>query len=309
VCPRKDAGGETSFKEITVFPLIRGREKGAVIRIDDITKRFHLENIMIQSEKMNSIAGLSAGMAHEINNPLAIITQGIQNIKRRLDPEKSKNAETAELFGVDLRRLHKYLEERKIMLFLDSSNEAVNRAAQIVKSMLKFSRQTDSVSAKVDIDQLIESTIELGSSDYDMKKKYDFKFVEIIREYDPAVPAVLCCASEIEQVLLNLFKNALQAMEEITVEGYKPQFYVRLKNDGKFVKIEIEDNGPGITEEVKKRIFEPFFTTKQAGIGTGLGLSVSYMIITQNHEGTFEVESEPGRFTRFIIGLPLNNSL
>jgi len=120
---------------------------------------------------------------------------------------------------------------------------------------------------------------------------------------------VLCCASEIEQVLLNLFKNALQAMEEITVEDYKPQFHVRLKNDGKFVKIEIEDNGPGITEEVKKRIFEPFFTTKPAGIGTGLGLSVSYMIITQNHEGTFEVESEPGRFTRFIIGLPLNNSL
>ena len=139
----------------------------------------------------------------------------------------------------------------------------------------------------------------------DLKKKYDFKFIDIVKEYAPDLTPVMCSPSELEQVLLNLFKNALHAMEEVEEDGYTPQFKIRLVKEPDFARIEIEDNGPGMPEEVRKRIFEPFFTTKPVGVGTGLGLSVSYMIITQNHSGTFECETALGKGTKFTIRLPL----
>jgi len=294
------------YEDITIYPLVSDNETGAVIRIDHITERVQMEELMVQSEKMRSIAGLAAGMAHEINNPLSVITQGVQNITRRLDPGLQKNIEVALKYDVDLEKLKGFLDERRIFSFLDNSQQAVERAAGIVKNMLMFSRKSDSQHCLVDMRNVIENAIALGSSDYDMRKRYDFKFVDIIKEYDPDLPPVNCCASEIEQVLLNLFKNALQAMEDITIEGHKPLFHVRLFKEESKVHIEIEDNGPGMDENVRTRIFEPFFTTKPVGVGTGLGLSVSYMIITQNHGGTFEVESELGHGTKFIIHLPLS---
>jgi len=324
VSPRQNhmISGHTHYEDITVYPLVSAGGQGAVIRIDDVTVRVQLETAMVQSEKMNSVGGLAAGMAHEINNPLAVITQGIQNIQRRLDPSNEKNIEAGRQFGIDLDALHNFLVDRRIISFLDGGRTAVERAAIIVKNMLMFSRKSDSILELTSLPELIEHTISLGSTDYDLKKKYDFKFMDIIKEYDPAVPMVMCCATEIEQVLLNIFKNALQAMETIETEGYIPLFHIRLSKEVEFVRIEVEDNGPGIPPEIKKRIFEPFFTTKPVGSGTGLGLSVSYMIITQNHGGVFEVESEPGAVqdlnsssnkdhspqagkTKFIIKLPV----
>jgi len=283
----------------------------------DITEHKKIERMMIQSEKMQSVAGLAAGMAHEINNPLGGIMQGYQNILNRLNPDKPKNQEAAEKYNLNLEDMYRYLGDRKIITFLNGGRDCCLRAAQIVKNMLMFSRTSDSQAELTNMSELIEHTITLGSSDYDMKKKYDFKFVDIIREYDEDIPPVRCCKSEIEQVLLNLFKNALQAMEHIETEKYKPQFHIRLKNEQHYIRIEVEDNGPGIPDDVQKRIFEPFFTTKASGIGTGLGLSVSYSIITQNHGGTFEVESElAGSLangkrhtcgkTTFIIRLPIS---
>jgi len=295
---------ETRQEDITIFPLTGGAQ-GAVIRVDDVTEQVQLERIMVQSEKMQSVGGLAAGMAHEINNPLAIITQGIQNIQRRLDPKIQKNFEAAEKYGVDPEQMYNLLDERRVIKFLEGGRDACERAAQIVKNMLLFSRKSDSLLSAVNLPELIEHTVILGSADYDMKKKYDFKFIDIHKEFAPGVPPVMCCAGEIEQVLLNLFKNAIQAMEEVTAEDYKPQLYIRLIKEHNFVRIEIEDNGPGIPEQLRKRIFEPFFTTKEVGTGTGLGLSVSYMIITQNHNGTFEVESEEGGGTKFVIRLPI----
>jgi len=299
-------GHESIYEDVTIFPLVEGGMKGAVIRIDNVTERVHLENMMVQSEKMMSVGGLAAGMAHEINNPLAAITQGIQNILRRLDPGKEKNIEVAQKHGVDLYKLQAFLEERKINAFLSGGRVACERAAAIVKNMLMFSRKSDSKLAPHNIVQVVERTIELGGTDYDMRKKYDFKFIDIIKEFDAELPAVVCCASEIEQVLLNLLKNAVQAMESVDREEFKPQFHIRLINEKNYVRVEVEDNGPGIPDSIKSRIFEPFFTTKAVGVGTGLGLSVSYMIITQNHGGTFEVESDADRGTKFIIRLPFD---
>jgi len=297
--------GAKSYEDITVYPLIANGLQGAVIRIDDVTNRTQMEESIIQSEKMSSVSGLAAGMAHEINNPLAVITQGIQNIQRRLKPDNPKNVKRASEFGIDLEQLTVFLDDRKVYNFLTSARDAVNRAAQIVKNMLLFSRKSDSTPVMCDLKQVIDHTIELGATDYDMKKKYDFKFVDIVKEYDEDLPYVCCCQGEIEQVLLNLFKNALQAMEAVKTEDYKPLFRIRLAKEKEYARIEIEDNGPGIPEGVQGHIFEPFYTTKPVGQGTGLGLSVSYMIITQNHNGTFDVQSEAGKYTRFTIRLPL----
>jgi signal transduction histidine kinase len=119
------------------------------------------------------------------------------------------------------------------------------------------------------------------------------------------MPKVPCMATEIEQVMLNLLKNAAQAMAEKVSGGMHPRITLRLRHDGDTARIEVEDNGPGMDEKHRKRVFEPFFTTKEVGTGTGLGLSVSYFIVTSNHKGRMAVESEPGRGARFIIELPL----
>ena len=313
VFPSEDS--TVSYKELTVFPLVHSTEHGAVIRIDDITERINIQNVMVQSEKMTSLAGMAAGIAHEINNPLSIISQSVQNCQRRLNPENAQNIEKALNYGIDLIKLHDFLVERKIISFLDMTLDAVGRSADIVKNMLTFSRTSDSQLMPTNLPELIEHTIKLGASEYDMQKKYDFKFVKIFKEYDSDLPHIMCCRSEIEQVLLNLFKNALQAMEEISLADYKPIFKLRLIKEQAYLRLEIEDNGPGMNEDIQKHIFDPFFTTKEAGVGTGLGLSVSHSIITQKHSGTFTVESTPAGestdgiathgMTKFIIRLPL----
>ena len=148
----------------------------------------------------------------------------------------------------------------------------------------------------------------LAENDYDLKKKYDFKVIEIRRDYEQNLPAVGITETEIEQVFLNIFKNAAQAMADKDFTDERPTLTLRTRKDGEFVRVEVEDNGPGMDEDVRKRVFEPFYTTKRVGLGTGLGLSVSYFIITRNHEGEFLVESEEGKGSKFIIRLPAGDS-
>ena len=153
---------------------------------------------------------------------------------------------------------------------------------------------------------LLDRTVELASSDYDLRKKYDFRHIDIVREYQANIPAVQCEETNIQQVFLNILKNGAQAMAGYqAATHYKPRFTLRVKRNGEMVRVEIGDNGPGMEEEVRKRVFEPFYSTKSAGLGTGLGLSISYFIITHNYHGTIAVESAPGKGTNFIIQLPL----
>jgi len=263
-----------------------------------------LEEMMVQSEKMISIGGLAAGMAHEINNPLAGILQNSQVISNRLKNPLPVNIKTAEEVGVSMEAINAYMEKRDIYKMINSVLDAGKRAAAIVSNMLSFSRKSVSGFVLEDIPVILDKTLELAASDYSLKKKFDFKKIKVKKKYSEDVPKISCKASEIQQVFFNILSNGAQAMmswDDIA----DPTFTFTLTRLGQMVKVEIKDNGPGMQEDTKKRIFEPFFTTKSVGEGTGLGLAVSYFIITENHKGTIEVVSKPGKGTSFVIQLPI----
>ncbi|MEJ1385658.1 MAG: transporter substrate-binding domain-containing protein [Candidatus Sedimenticola sp. (ex Thyasira tokunagai)] len=273
--------------------------------VHDVTERKRMESTMVQTEKMMSVGGLAAGMAHELNNPLGGILQGLQNIKRRLSPELDKNLEVASQLGLDLELVQNYTAQRQIDSFMTGMAEAGERASAIVRNMLQFSRRSEMVKSEEDVAQLIEQALELAAVDYSLKKRFDFRDIEIVREFESGGVAVKCIASEIQQVLLNLLRNAAQSFGEKPKEA-TPRITLRVRVEREMLLLEVEDNGPGMDEATRNRIFEPFFTTRPPGEGTGLGLSVSYFIICDEHGGRMEVESAPGEGSRFIIGLPLS---
>lgn len=292
---------------LTFYPLTGSSGRGVVIRIDDITQRLNLEDMMVQSEKMLSVGGLAAGMAHEINNPLGAILHNVQNIRRRLSPELEKNREQAEKAGVCLTAIDRYLNAREIPRLLDGIQHAGNRAAKIVTHMLSFSRRSDRQLAPCNLPALIDQAVEIASNDFDLTDSFDFKSLRIQREFEADLPAVPATANELEQVLLNLLKNAAQAIHQRGDNNQPGQITLRVRLVAPWAEIQVEDNGIGMPESVRKRIFEPFFTTKEVGQGTGLGLSVSYFIITNNHKGQMEAHSTPGQGTCFTVRLPLSS--
>ena len=299
-----EKNGEPCYVDVMVYPLLADGSAGAVIRVDDVTSRVRIEQMMVQTEKMMSVGGLAAGMAHEINNPLSGVLQSCQNIQRRLAPDLEANRRTAEALDVDLDRVYKYLDERGILGFVNAIQQAASRAGHIVADMLAYSRSSSSEFQPARVEEMLDTVVRLAASDYDLKKKYDFKQVDIVRDFDPDLETLICDHTEIEQVLLNLIKNAAQAM----CDGGTParhRITLRTRREGDWGRIDIEDNGPGMDKQTQRRVFEPFFTTKAVGAGTGLGLSVSYFIITDQHNGTMDVISTPGEGTCFTIRLPV----
>lgn len=296
---------ETGTVDIAFYPLSTAGHRGIVIRVDNITERIRIEEMMIQSEKMLSVGGLAAGMAHEINNPLGGITQSMQVVRNRLKPDNPANVTFAVDLGVSMVDIHRYLEKRSINKLFDSIQDAGQRAATIVRNMLSFSRKSDFSFQPININELLEKTVALAAHDFDLTKQYDFRKIEYLRQYDPALPLIPCQEGEIQQVLLNILKNGAEAMAMINPPRDTPRFILRTTSDHQYVHIDIEDNGPGMSESISTRIFEPFFTTKPPGSGTGLGLSVSYFIITENHNGQMSVSSAIGKGTGFRISLPL----
>ncbi|MBK5342476.1 PAS domain-containing protein [Pseudomonas sp. TH49] len=296
---------EPKHYALTFYPLMGGAGRGVVIRIDDITQRLSLEEMMVQSEKMLSVGGLAAGMAHEINNPLGAILHNVQNIRRRLSADLPKNLETAEQLGIELDTVNRYLQSREVPKLLDGIQQAGARAAKIVTHMLSFSRRSTRQMAPCDLPALIDQAVEIAGNDFDLAIGFDFKGQAIIRQFDPALGPVPGTANELEQVLLNLLKNAAQAIHQREDDSEPGRIILRTKPNPPWAEIQVEDNGIGMSESVRKRTFEPFFTTKEIGQGTGLGLSVSYFIITNNHKGQMEVQSAPGQGTCFTLRLPL----
>ena len=295
--------GELHYADLMIYPLTAEGARGAVIRLDDVTARARIEALMVQTEKMLSVGGLAAGMAHELNNPLGTILQGSQNILRRLSSELPQNQAVAQAIGIDLAQLRRYLEQRQIFRFLDVIRESGARAAKIVAEMLSFSRDSVARITTVELDSIWETVLRLAASDYDLKRQYDFSQIAIVHDHDPTLSGIPCDKTALEQVLLNLVKNAAQALASAATPA--PTITLRSRHDTDHALIEVIDNGPGMDEATLRRVFEPFFTTKEPGDGTGLGLSVSYFLITEQHGGHLSVTSKPGQGACFSIRLPL----
>ena len=297
--------GNDSYLDLIIYPLSGDEHPEAVIRIDDITQRLKLEEVMVQTEKMMTVGGLAAGMAHEINNPLGAVIQGTQNIRRRISVDLPANQHTAQQHHVDLNELNAYLEDRGINRFLDNIQDAGLRASEIVRNMLKFSRQAEPVLSSANLKELLEKTVDIAASDLNWQSEFDFMRIRVDYDLDPALTEVPCIACELQQVLLNLLKNAAHAINQRQNQTEPGRIRIKTRHENDQAVISLSDNGCGMSDRVRKRIFEPFFTTKDVGVGTGLGLSVSYFIITTHHQGSLTVDSVINQGSQFTISLPL----
>ncbi len=268
-------GGARRHYNILIYPLPSAEDGGAVIHIDDVTEPVALEQNLIQKEKIESIAGLAAGFAHELNNPLAVILQAVQVLQRRLSPEFSKNCEAAGKLGTSMPAIGAYLQEKKCDTMLVSIAETGTRAAKIVENIQTFSRSSGSDFSRYALDVLVERTLDLAVRDYDMRRQLKFQRITIVRDYH-SIPEVVC--------------DAAQALVNVDAD---PQITLRLEAKGSYVCLEVRDNGTGMSPEVCRRVFDPFYSTQEVGWGVGLGLSIADHIITQNDRGFMSVIQNP----------------
>jgi signal transduction histidine kinase len=258
---------------------------------------------LIQTEKLASLGQLTAGIAHEIKNPLnfvnnfsAISVELIDELREALAGAKLDSklqAQVGEIADMLQGNLNKVVQHGK-------------RADSIVKNMLLHSRQGSGERRPVDINAVVEESLNLAYHGARAEKQ-GFN-ITLKRSFDPAAGEVNLFPQEITRVLLNLISNGFYAATKRKAEAnggdYEPTLAATTKNLGDSVEIRIRDNGTGIPPEVKEKMFTPFFTTKPVGEGTGLGLSLSYDIIVKQHAGSIEVDTQPGEFTEFRIVLP-----
>jgi PAS domain S-box-containing protein len=260
---------------------------------------------LIQSEKMASLGQLTAGIAHEIKNPLNFVnnfaglsSELLDELKQAVDallvePDENKRAELQETMDLLTGNLAKIVEHGR-------------RADGIVKSMLSHSRGGKGDWQASNINALVEEALNLA---YHGARAQDKDFnVTLERDFAFETKSIEVVPQDVTRVLLNLFGNGFYAAKKRQLSGtgsdYRPTLTVSTRDLGEAVEIKVRDNGTGIQPEVRAKLFQPFFTTKPTGEGTGLGLSISYDIVTQQHGGTIEVESAPGSFTEFTVRLP-----
>ncbi len=299
-----ERAGSQRFVDITVYPLHSPELTGAVIRVDDVTLRQKLDSMMLQNEKLKSLGELAAGMAHEINNPLAAILQSLQNVQRRLNPDQPGNQAAASALGLDMARVHAYLEARDINRFLGGMESAGHRAAEIVRHMLEFSRSSGRQLEPTSINAVAHASVEFMRNAIELSMPGLAARLAIREDLDSNLPTIPASGAELQQVLVNLLKNAAQAVQEAKRE--EPLISISTRLSSPYVEVRVEDNGIGMNLNTSRQVFDPFFTTKTVGQGTGLGLSISHFIVSQRHHGRIEVRSTPDVGTTFTLTLPLH---
>jgi len=259
---------------------------------------------LIPAEKMASLGQLTAGIAHEIKNPLNFVNNFAGLSVELLDELKAAVAAEA---GDD-KNARVEIEEiiNTLTGNLDKIVEHGRRADGIVQSMLAHSRGASDERREIDLNGLVEEALNLA---YHGARAHDQDFNIILeRDYAPSMKPIMLAPQEMTRVLLNLFGNGFYAANKRAHvnanASFRPTLAVVTREDDDAVEIRVRDNGTGITPEIRDKLFQPFFTTKPTGEGTGLGLSISYDIVTQQHGGTIEVASEEGAYTEFTIRLP-----
>jgi two-component system NtrC family sensor kinase len=255
---------------VSVAPLLgkTGARLGRLILIDDITQRVTLEEQLVQNEKLTSLGLLAAGVAHEVNTPLAVISNYIQMLAKQIPSDDPRQ---------------KTIERIVKQTF---------RASEIVNNLLNFSRMGAAELSELDLNSVLEETLAL------IQHPLTASHVTVVKAYQEQLPRVLGSTNRLQQVFLNLLINARDAMPA------GGMLEVRTSAHNGSVEVEVTDNGAGIPPEHLHKIFDPFFTTKGSGHGTGLGLSVSYGIIKE-HAGKVDVRSAPGKGTSFRLEFPV----
>jgi two-component system, NtrC family, sensor kinase len=260
----------THILNLAIAPLVAKdlQQIGRLIIFDDVTDRDELERQLVQADKLSSIGLLAAGVAHEVNTPLAVISTYAQMLAKQISEDEQKSK------------------------LLDKIAKQTFRASEIVNSLLSFSRTSTTEFVELDLGKVIQETLNL--LEHQLRKSA----IEVKLDAQQALPPVKGNAGKLQQVFLNLFLNARDAMEA------GGTLAIRIWSEDGFARIDVADSGQGIQPEHLARIYDPFFTTKAARKGTGLGLSVTYGIVRE-HGGTIEVESRWGAGSRFRVELPL----
>jgi signal transduction histidine kinase/tetratricopeptide (TPR) repeat protein len=257
---------------------------------------------LIQSEKMASLGELTAGIAHEIQNPLNFVNN-FSDLNTELIDEMEQELAKGDLAGIKAISLNIKENEKKI-------NMHGKRADSIVKGMLQHSQSGSGKKEPANINTLANEYMRLS---YHGLRAKDKSFnAELITHFDPALPKINVVQQDIGRVLLNLFNNAFYAVNQKAKTAgadYKPEVMVTTYAENGQVVIKVKDNGIGIPDSIKEKIMQPFFTTKPTGEGTGLGLSLTYDMVVKGHDGSISVDTREGEFTEFIIKLPSTDGI
>jgi len=255
---------------LKIYPLNNNYQlTGAVIILEEITQKVELEKQLLLNDKLSSIGRFTAGIAHEINNPLGTISNFVETI----------------LFDED---------DKEKIEYLNNIRSETDRISSIVNGLLNFSRQSKSEFGLVDIREVIELSLKI------CHYQKNYKEFNIKKDYPEDTPYIMGNFNQIQQVFINIITNAFQSMQK----GDKLNILVKITEEHNLLKVIFKDNGSGIESQHLQKIFDPFFTTREEGKGVGLGLSISYGII-KNHGGDITVESEVGKGSTFIVSLPI----
>jgi signal transduction histidine kinase len=278
---------------------LRDRTSELTRSLDDLRTA---QDRLVQTEKLASLGQLTAGIAHEIKNPLNFVNN-FSALSGELIDELNDVLKTTEMDD----KTREEIEELTHMLKgnLEKVVQHGKRADSIVKNMLLHSREGAGEHRAADINAIVEESLNLAYHGARAEKS-GFN-ITLKRDLDPGAGQIDLYPQEITRVFLNLISNGFYAAnkrKEASNGDFEPTLSASTKNLGNRVEIRIRDNGTGIPEGVKEKMFNPFFTTKPAGEGTGLGLSMSHDIIVKQHGGTIDVETEPGQFTEFTVRLP-----
>jgi signal transduction histidine kinase len=290
-------GGVFLIIAVILFRNNRQKQRTNKVLESTLTNLKNTQSQLIQSEKMASLGELTAGIAHEIQNPLNFVNNFSEVSNEMIDEMKTElvnnNKEEAFAIADDIKQN------------LEKINHHGKRADAIVKGMLQHSRTSSGQKEPTDINALTDEYLRLAY--HGLKAKDDSFNATMKRNFDQSIGNINIIPQDIGRVILNLINNAFYAVDEKKKQnqnGYEPTVSVSTKRNNGKVEIKVNDNGNGIPQKVLDKIFQPFFTTKPTGQGTGLGLSLAYDIITKGHGGELKVKTKEGEGSEFIIHLP-----
>lgn len=271
---------------------------------------------MLQNEKMSSLGQLVAGIAHEINNPVNFIHGNInyardysRDLLDLVELYQAAYPQPTPTIAEKLEEIDLPFLQNDLQNVLSSMKMGSERIREIVKSLRLFSRLDEAEIKPVNIHDGLDSTLMILKNRLSLKSKA--REISVVKHY-AALPKVDCFAGQLNQVFLNIIANAIDALEETcdtAPTDYHPCITITTVEQGDQVEIHFADNGPGIPEAVQAQIFDPFFTTKDVGKGTGMGMAISYQIITEKHRGQLICRSQPGQGTEFVISIPIRQAI